>query len=95
MAHKEALEAFGQGHDTLMLCWPPYNDSMAYEALRAFKGAKLIYIGESDGCNATDAFFKLVEKKWVEVKVINIPQWFGLHDHLFLYKKIKTEFCLQ
>jgi hypothetical protein len=88
MAHKEALEVYGREYDVLMMCWPPHSDPMAYEALRAFKGDKLIYVGESDdGCNATDAFFELIEKEWVKIKVINIPQWFGLHDSLYLYEK--------
>lgn len=88
MGHKEALETYGREYDVLMLCWPPYSEYMAYEALSGFNGDKLIYVGESDGgCNATDAFFTLLSNKWEEVKCIDIPQWFGLHDYLFMYER--------
>src|ERR1700739_4802017 len=30
----------------LLLCWPPYESPMAYQALRAYKGRTIIYIGE-------------------------------------------------
>lgn len=74
--------------DVLMLVWPPYLDSMAYDALKLFKGNKLVYVGEPEGdACATDDFFELLNKEWKLVKEIKIPRWFGMHDLLFLYEK--------
>jgi len=71
-----------------MMSWPPYNDPMAYESLKKFKGNKLIFIGEdADGCTGCGKFFGLLNSKWNLVKEVEIPQWMGLHDALFLYSR--------
>lgn len=45
----------------LFLCWPNYNTDFAYEAVKAFRGDTVIYIGEgAGGCNADDQFFALM-----------------------------------
>ena len=73
---------------TLLLCWPPYDDNMAFNVLSRYSGDKLIYIGEDiDGCCGNEKFFNLLYKKWKEVEYIRIPQWTGLHDFIFIYKK--------
>lgn len=52
----------------LMLCWPPYDDPMAEDALSCYKGDLLIYVGESDGgCTAGDGFFRLLERDWTHI----------------------------
>jgi hypothetical protein len=72
----------------LFLCWPPYNSSMANKCLNIFKGNYLIYIGEGyDGCTGDNMFHEELEKKWEEINVINIPQWFEIHDYMFIYKR--------
>lgn len=87
-AHKEAVETLGPDHDVLMLCWPPYSESIAYEALNAFGGDKLIYIGESrGGCNATHEFFELLDEEWNPPMISSIPQWVGIHDSLYFYRR--------
>ena len=36
---------------SLLLCWPPYNNPMGANCLKAFKGSRVIYIGEDKwGC---------------------------------------------
>lgn len=88
MAGMEAVKAHGLRHDTLMLCWPPYSDPLAYEALMAFAGQKLVYIGECGGCTADENFAKLIESDFTLEDSLHIPQWYGLHDELFLYKRV-------
>lgn len=82
------------GHDSsraLMLCWPPYNDPMAYEALLAYRGNDLIYIGEgSGGCTANDEFHGLLEDVWDQVADIEIPAWPGIRDSLMVYRRKGT-----
>jgi len=88
MGHMRAMEMFGAGHDVLMMIWPPYDDSMAAEALERFKGDKLIYIGESGGgCTGDDRFHQLLDETWNEKETVDIPQWDGIHDALFLYER--------
>ena len=83
--HKKAIEKYGK-YNVLMMCWPPYDDPMAYESLKEFKGNKLIFIGEGHGgCTGCDNFFELLSKEWNLYKVITLPQWWGIHDSLFLY----------
>lgn len=85
----DAVNKFGD-HSVLMLNWPPYNDPMAAQALKAFRGNKLIYVGEGwGGCTGDDCFHNIIEKEWqlVEEREIDIPQWYGIHDWLHLYRR--------
>jgi len=77
---------------TLMLCWAPYDDSMAVRALKHYAktdGKRLIWIGEDEGgCCGGDDFWKLLRKlNFQEVDFIRIPQWPGLHDHVVIYER--------
>ena len=87
--HLKALSCYHEA-SVLFLCWPPYDRPMAYESLNAFEGNKVIYIGEPKcGCNATDAFFDLLEEQWQLSECVHIPQWDYLHDSMFLYERRK------
>lgn len=56
------------GERALFLCWPPYDDSLAADALRAYDGDLLIHAGEPEGgCTADDEFFRLLARDWTEV----------------------------
>jgi len=74
----------------LMMSWPPYNDTMAYDTLFHFRGNKIIYIGEGlGGCTGCDRFHNLLYNEWKEVEdmYIDIPQWQGIHDQVALYTR--------
>jgi hypothetical protein len=71
----------------LFLCWPPYDEPMGAEALRAFRGPRLAYIGEDDGCTGDEMFRDLLTSEWLLDRDVAIPQWPGLHDALFLYHR--------
>lgn len=76
---------------TLFLCWPPYSDPMAVDALRAYSGDTLLYIGEgSGGCTGDDAFHDELESRWRELEdeMVWLPQWPGIHDVLNVYKRL-------
>lgn len=73
---------------TLFLCWPPYARAMAFVALRNYTGKRFIFVGESDGgCTGNDEFFELLAKDWQEIKTIDIPQWCGIHDAMWVYER--------
>jgi hypothetical protein len=73
---------------TLMLIWPCYGKPWAYDALKKYKGNKLVYCGEGHGgCTADDDFHEVLEKKWEQFEEINIPQWYGIYDYLMIYKR--------
>lgn len=71
----------------LFLCWPPMT-SMATKALKAYRGNKLIYIGEDGGgCTAEDSFFLLLAKHWHVVDMHMPVQWSGIHDCIYVYER--------
>ena len=72
----------------LFLCWPPYADSMAANAVKLFKGRRLAYIGEGFcGCTGDDEFHEILRSDWVEEQQIKIPQWSGIHDSLSIFRR--------
>ena len=72
----------------LMLCWPPYDESFATKCLKRYRGDTVIYIGESmGGCTADDEFHDLLDNEWDLTVEVDIPQWRGIHDHLWVYKQ--------
>ena len=88
LVQKGGVERISQHRDrTLFLCWPPYHTDMAEQCLSAYKGELIAYIGEpAEGCCATDAFFDQLHYDW-ELTEIELPQWWGIHDALFIGKR--------
>lgn len=94
--HREAFYPVQEGTESLiceydeydlLLCWPPYQSNLAYNAARLFNGKYLYYVGESSGGNcANDQFFDYLEDEFYEVDCCSIPQWPGIHDQLFVYR---------
>jgi len=73
---------------TLFLCWPPYDDPMAADCLREYRGDVVIYVGEGKhGCTADDTFHDMLAADWHLVRAHSIPQWAGVHDRLFVYRR--------
>ena len=72
---------------TLFLCWPPHSHDMAFDSLRQYMGSTLIYVGENGGCTANDRFHEMLDRDWEFAKVVAIPQWHGLHDRMFIFKR--------
>lgn len=85
----DGVEAAAQHPDrTLFICWPTYDDAWSDRALAAYRGSRLIYIGEGHGgCTATDAFHDMLDAQWTEVADYDIPQWQGIHDRVRVYRR--------
>lgn len=72
----------------LFLCWPPYATPMAWQCLRAYRGNWVAYVGEgAGGCTGDDCFHEELEKRWDLVQQCAIPQWWGIHDQLWIYRR--------
>lgn len=72
----------------LMLCWPDYADPFAANALKIYQGQTVIYIGESDGgCTGDNEFHDLLYTDFDEIEEVTIPQHYGLHDRLWVYRR--------
>jgi hypothetical protein len=73
---------------TLFLCWPPYRSRMASDCLRWHQSQRIIYVGEgSGGATGTDAFHARLIKDFEEIQTCAIPQWWGMHDRLWVYER--------
>jgi hypothetical protein len=73
---------------TILTCWPSYGESWAYDFLKIVDKQTVIYIGESaGGCTGCDEFHELLKDSFELIDEYNIPQWYGLHDYLTVYKR--------
>ena len=82
----EVLTSFKK--ETLFLCWPPYDEPMAYDCLKSYQGEKFIYVGElAGGCTGCDRFSNLLNEEWDLIEQLEIPNWFFVHDRLFVFKR--------
>jgi len=85
--HMDALQKENHGR-TLLLVWPDYEGSWADEALRLYRGQVVAYVGEGDGgCTADDAFHRRLYQEFEIVDESRIPQWWGIHDRLYIYRR--------
>jgi hypothetical protein len=77
----------------LLLCWPPYDAPMAADALKAYGGDTVVFVGEGPGgCTADDAFFKLLDDAWDEVGVSQWHvTWRGIHCSMAAYRRRSPE----
>ena len=75
--------------DTLLLCWPPRENPMAYIALQNHVGSKLIFIGEQSGLTATH---DKVAQEWEEKRFTPLPNWASMggmiHAHLYMFQRL-------
>jgi hypothetical protein len=83
----EVLDKFHRKAN-LFLCWPPYDEPMAYQCVVNFKGEFILYVGEHvGGCTGEDRFFNELRKNWKMVTYVDIPRWEGVYDDLTIYKR--------
>jgi hypothetical protein len=73
----------------LMLCWPPPADPWAADALRAYAGDLLIYIGQPRGGRCADeAFFRLLDRTWVAAgSSARHVSWRHAHSGMTVYHR--------
>jgi hypothetical protein len=82
-----AIAASRHPDRTLLLVWPPMTP-MAADALRAYRGSTVAYVGEGrSGCTGDDAFHRALDREWQEVRTVSLPNWDGIHDDLTIYRR--------
>jgi hypothetical protein len=70
------------------MAWPGFDTAWPKATLAAYKGDTFLYVGEgAGGCTADHEFHELLEKEFDPTNAINIPQFFGLHDRLEIWKR--------
>ncbi|CAL9677589.1 hypothetical protein SUDANB95_07915 (plasmid) [Actinosynnema sp. ALI-1.44] len=88
--HGEHEVAARYSDRALMLCWPPPGEPLAADALRAYAGDLLIYVGEpKGGCTADRAFFHALASGWRSLG--HSPRhvtYGGLHCRVEAYKRL-------
>jgi hypothetical protein len=72
---------------TLLLCWPPWATGVAAQALAAYKGEHVVYIGEWMGCNAEPNFFASLAWFFECIDSAAIPQWYMRDDRLWVFRR--------
>lgn len=90
VASLDAVTAVSGAHPSrvLLLSWPPYDQAIGASVLAAFRGDRVVYIGEGEGgCCGDDAMFSLLEQQWTEVADHRPVQWYGLHDWITVYDR--------
>lgn len=92
--HRGGPEKAGE-HPTraLLLCWPPHHNPMAADALRAYGGDLVVYVGDSrDGCCADDEFFMLLDKDWDEIGMSPHHVTYGdIQCYLMAYRRKEVQ----
>ncbi len=69
---------------TLLMIWPPRNP-MAFDALSAFKGNKIIVIGDKTCC-ATSSFYQKMNSQWKLESTITTGSWDANHkEYMEIY----------
>ncbi len=87
MDAKTAIEKY-KHRRTLFFCWPSYNLAWPTEALMQWTGKYVAFIGESSGgCTGDDKFHQVLETDFDQMNCIRLPQWSGIHDHLYVYER--------
>ncbi len=73
---------------TLLLSWPPYDADIGARIVEAFRGDRIIYIGEGwGGCCGDDTMFELFERDFDEVAEHRPVQFYGMHDFVTIYQR--------
>ncbi|GAA4605368.1 hypothetical protein GCM10023195_18570 [Actinoallomurus liliacearum] len=73
----------------LLLCWPSQGDPWASDALHAYTGDLLIYIGQGAGGRcADDDFFRLLAREWTPIgSSIHHITWRHTHSTMTAYRR--------
>lgn len=88
VAARDAVDAVEETDRTLLLSWPPYDEPTGAAVLNAYRGDRVVYIGEGEsGCCGTDEMWAALRSNWTEVAEHRPVQWYGLHDWVTVYDR--------
>jgi hypothetical protein len=73
---------------TLFLSWPPHGRDVGARILMAYKGNRVIYIGDGQsGASGDDQMHLMLDTDWTEVDSRRPVQWWGQHDRVTVYER--------
>ena len=85
MEAREAIQVFSPS--ALLWSWP-FPENASGEALRAFDGSTLVYIGEqTDGCTGGRIFHQLLDSRYSLTQQVHIPSFPGVYDSAAIYQR--------
>ena len=70
--------------DALLLCWPPHRKPAAANALRAFRGSRVVAIGDVR-FTGDAAYHAALGHNWRLERSLPLPSWPGIEDCARLY----------
>jgi hypothetical protein len=88
--HEGSVEQLAEHPDRmLMLCWPDYNTPFALDAVTAYTGDCLIYIGEGwGGCTGDEEFGRVLNDEWdLTVSSRFHINYGGINSYVGLYRR--------
>lgn len=72
---------------TMFICWPDYHNKMGEIAVENYDGECIILVGEPiSGCTGTAEMYRMIESDYELDKTVDIPNWFGIKDRMYIYK---------
>jgi hypothetical protein len=76
----------------ILLSWPPSDCPVSYYVVNMLSiGSRIVYIGESSGgCTGDLALHNFFNNNCRELVKVRLPQFFGMHDYLWIYEKVKN-----
>lgn len=74
---------------TLFLCYPPPDSDMALQALRAYTGDTVCYVGEYRGDTGSAKFEMMLECSYQCVEVVPLPNWGDTCYEMTVWSRIK------
>lgn len=86
---KDCTEAVALHPDwTLFLSWPPYGQDVGARTLMAYRGKRVIYIGDGHGgATGDDQMHHILDTEWTEADSHLPVQWWGVHDRVTVYER--------
>jgi hypothetical protein len=85
---RAARERLSDRRALLLLVWPPCWSPMAADALDAFAGPAVAYVGEpAGGRTASPGFFSRLAAGWCLRRRVRLPNWAGCCDALHIYAR--------
>ena len=85
---KDCVEAVALHSDrTLFLSWPPFQQDVGARILMAYKGKRVIDIGEGQGATGDDELRRILDADWTEIDSRQPVQWWGIRDRVTVYER--------
>ena len=73
---------------TLFLSWPPHGQDVGARILMAYKGKRVIYIGEGRGGGTGDSEMHVIlDRDWTEVDSRQPVRWWGVNDRVTVHER--------